>query len=245
MLGSVPPLPQYASMAWCSVKKSTGTTLSFTFISTERNSTVQYLQIWEAWRSVAARWTTAHCIGRCEVGWLSTAPAGSTSNYRKAIHTEPRPWFVCSNSHQEFGSCPTGWIATQFLYEGVSKSFRTVMVTKSTTINTRWEATQRVMAAKLTRLTHKIAMQLHLVAAVTFTVIAPGGQFGNFWIHYRTSQNNSLRKELFKIRHRPQLDTMLSQFNPVHIFMAYDLSFFLFYSLCVCFFLWYIYFCQW
>jgi hypothetical protein len=31
-------------------------------------------------------------------------------------------------------------------------------------INTRWEATQRVMAAKLTRLTHKIAIQLHLVA---------------------------------------------------------------------------------
>jgi hypothetical protein len=30
--------------------------------------------------------------------------------------------------------------------------------------NTRWEATQRVMAAKLTRLTHKIAIQLHLVA---------------------------------------------------------------------------------
>jgi hypothetical protein len=33
-----------------------------------------------------------------------------------------------------------------------------------TTINTRWGATQRVMAAKLTRLTHKIAIQLRLVA---------------------------------------------------------------------------------
>jgi hypothetical protein len=33
-----------------------------------------------------------------------------------------------------------------------------------TTINTRWEATQRAMAEKLTRLTHKIAIQLHLVA---------------------------------------------------------------------------------
>jgi hypothetical protein len=30
-------------------------------------------------------------------------------------------------------------------------------------INTWWEATQRIMAAKLTRLTHKIAIQLHLV----------------------------------------------------------------------------------
>jgi len=33
----------------------------------------------------------------------------------------------------------------------------------TTTINTQ-EATQRVMAAKLTRLTHKIVIQLHLVA---------------------------------------------------------------------------------
>jgi hypothetical protein len=33
-----------------------------------------------------------------------------------------------------------------------------------TKINARWEATQRVMEAKLTRLTHKIAIQLHLVA---------------------------------------------------------------------------------
>jgi hypothetical protein len=33
-----------------------------------------------------------------------------------------------------------------------------------TTINTRWEATQRFMAAKLTRLTYKIAIQLHLLA---------------------------------------------------------------------------------
>jgi hypothetical protein len=33
-----------------------------------------------------------------------------------------------------------------------------------TTINTSWETIQRVMAAKLTRLTHKIATQPHLVA---------------------------------------------------------------------------------
>jgi hypothetical protein len=51
-----------------------------------------------------------------------------------------------------------------YRYEGVSKSCRTESITKWTTINTRWEATQRVMAAKLTRLTHKIAIQLHLVA---------------------------------------------------------------------------------
>jgi hypothetical protein len=51
-------------------------------------------------------------------------------------------------------------------YEGVSKSFRTESITKYTltTINTRWEATQRVMAVKLIRLTHRIAIQLRLVA---------------------------------------------------------------------------------
>jgi hypothetical protein len=54
------------------------------------------------------------------------------------------------------------------LYERVSKSSRTESITKYTltTINTRWEATQRVMAAKLTRMTHKIAIQLHLVAEI-------------------------------------------------------------------------------
>jgi hypothetical protein len=51
-------------------------------------------------------------------------------------------------------------------YEDDSKSFRTESITKYTitTINTCREATQRVVAAKLIRLTHKIAIQLHLVA---------------------------------------------------------------------------------
>jgi len=41
------------------------------------------------------------------------------------------------------------------------------------------------MAAKLTRLTHKIAIQLRQVAAVPFAVLPRGGQSGNFWIHPR------------------------------------------------------------
>jgi len=57
-------------------------------------------------------------------------------------------------------------IVRQCTYEGVSKSFRTEPITKYTltTINTRREATQRIMAAKLTGLTHKIAIQLYLMA---------------------------------------------------------------------------------
>jgi hypothetical protein len=46
------------------------------------------------------------------------------------------------------------------MYEGVSKSFRTEAITKyMLTFGTaRSEATQRIMAAKLARLTHKIAI---------------------------------------------------------------------------------------
>jgi hypothetical protein len=48
----------------------------------------------------------------------------------------------------------------------LAKSSRTESITKYMliTINTRWEATQRVTAANLTRLTHKIAIQLQLMA---------------------------------------------------------------------------------
>jgi hypothetical protein len=58
--------------------------------------------------------------------------------------------------------------------------------------NTSWEETQRVMAAKLTRLTHKIAIQLHLVAesSTISSVLAPGGQSGNVWIHLRLSRSS-------------------------------------------------------
>jgi hypothetical protein len=51
-------------------------------------------------------------------------------------------------------------------YEGVSKSFRTESITKYnfTFGITRWEATHRVMVAKLTSAIHKIVIQLHLVA---------------------------------------------------------------------------------
>jgi hypothetical protein len=45
---------------------------------------------------------------------------------------------------------------------GYNQKFPDWVITKYmlTTINTRWEATQRVMAAKLTRLTHKIVIHL-------------------------------------------------------------------------------------
>jgi hypothetical protein len=47
---------------------------------------------------------------------------------------------------------------------GFIQKFPDWVSNETTTINTRWEATQGVMVAKLTRLTHIIAIQLHLVA---------------------------------------------------------------------------------
>jgi hypothetical protein len=42
------------------------------------------------------------------------------------------------------------------------------------------------MAAKLSRLTHKTTIHLHLVTeSLPFAVLAPGGQSRNFWIHPR------------------------------------------------------------
>jgi hypothetical protein len=41
------------------------------------------------------------------------------------------------------------------------------------------------MAVKLTRLTDRIAIQLHLVAesCTIHSSLSPGGHSGNFWIH--------------------------------------------------------------
>jgi hypothetical protein len=53
---------------------------------------------------------------------------------------------------------------------------KSTTTTTTTTINMRWEAIQRVMAAKLTRLTHKIAIKLHLVAERCTICSSPSGR---------------------------------------------------------------------
>jgi hypothetical protein len=73
---------------------------------------------------------------------------------------------------------------TTRMYPKVSGlSHKKYMLTK---INTCWEATERVMAAKLTRLTHKMAMQLHLVAE-SCTVCSSRSRrpVRKLWIHPR------------------------------------------------------------
>jgi len=50
------------------------------------------------------------------------------------------------------------------------------------------------MAAKLTRLTHKVAIQLHLLAeSCTIAALATGGHSGNFWIQPLISLNTRNR----------------------------------------------------
>jgi hypothetical protein len=69
-------------------------------------------------------------------------------------------WFLDDCYHYHYTSSQVSGINME--YEGVSKSFRTQSINNNN--NTSWEVTKRVMAAKFTILTHKIAIQLHLVA---------------------------------------------------------------------------------
>jgi hypothetical protein len=104
---------------------------------------------------------------------VSPFPFPSTTFYVQIFSpdSEIKKWNLSSERDQ----VPQPHKATSrlyLLYECVSKSFRTESIKKwttTTTINTSWEATQRVMVVKLTRLTHKIAIQLHLVAE-SFTI---------------------------------------------------------------------------
>jgi hypothetical protein len=97
--------------------------------------------------------------------------------------------------HKYNFTCCSLWVwnlvsrITGTIYEGVSKSFRTESITKYTltTISSRWEATQRVMAAILVRLTHKMAMQLHLVAeSCTICSSRSRRPVLKLWMHPRT-----------------------------------------------------------
>jgi hypothetical protein len=89
------------------------------------------------------------------------------------FHYAPMLRGICPGSTRElpghmsaYWSGNATWISDRCTYERVSKSFRTESITKYmlTKINIGSKAAQRVMAAKLIRLTHKIAIQLHLVA---------------------------------------------------------------------------------
>jgi len=86
------------------------------------------------------------------------------------------------------------------------------VITKLTTINTRWEATQRVMAAKLTRLAHKIAMQLNLVAESCINCSSRSR-----WPVRKLLDTPSYMKPVYyRARNSSLLVHFLRQMNPVH-----------------------------
>jgi hypothetical protein len=118
--------------------------------------------------------------------------------------------------------------STRFV-RGCILKFPDWVITKYTltTINARWEATRRVMTAKLTRLTHTIAIQLHLVAE-SFTICSSRSRrpvrkildrpsydcsvsYLTNWFLVAESEDSSL-----------PLDTMLNQFHALHILITYS-----------------------
>jgi hypothetical protein len=90
-----------------------------------------------------------HILGRLAYYSLVSAFRGP-SRRSLSLVTKNFEWYFLVQ-HAENMALPVRYV------RGVPKSFRTESITKNalTKRNTHWEATQRVMAAKLTRLTHK------------------------------------------------------------------------------------------
>jgi hypothetical protein len=147
-------------------------------------------------------------------GTISTLCTAETRHHEP---TGPNRAQACAHgflrhSPEKFNSYSAGQEILRF-YE--AKRYRTESITKQTTIiNNRWEAIQMVMAAKLklTRLSHKIAIQVHIVAeSCTICRSRSRRSCGNFWIHPRT----------LKYSQTPPSPPILNHFNPVYPFKLY------------------------
>jgi hypothetical protein len=90
----------------------------------------------------------------------------TVQRYELVTHCPKHHWSQALQTDDQNTSTYDNSSSFDLIYECVSKSLRTESIAKytTTTTNTRRVATQRVMAAELTRLTHKIATQLYLVA---------------------------------------------------------------------------------
>jgi hypothetical protein len=99
-------------------------------------------------------------ISRATSPTLHQWPTGNTMSGQRTVHCH----YIVSNEMKS--TPPVGYTTSGLDYEVVTKSFRTESIKKYTltTITARWEATWKVMTAKLIILTHKIAIQLRLVA---------------------------------------------------------------------------------
>jgi hypothetical protein len=96
------------------------------------------------------------CLG------IQTQPSSVPHNYRKVT----RFFAHALDRDQKADLAYITALPNSSHLRGCIQKFPDWVITKYTltTINTHWKATQMIMAAKLTRLTHKIAIQLHIVA---------------------------------------------------------------------------------
>jgi hypothetical protein len=153
-------------------------------MSTFRTNLLPPSSVWSP-KTDAARYLTAALHGvttQKTSTWIYTTVYNELENHRSLflLHEHSHLGWLsqerCPESALSDTNCSPRWssyaiwrlflFANTPVYKGVSESFRTESITKYMliTINTRWEATQSVMAAKLTRLTHKIVIQLNLLA---------------------------------------------------------------------------------
>jgi hypothetical protein len=147
-------LPQYAFVARFSVK------------STEEcgGKAPLILNPESIWGEQSASWFGCFTLGersRCvhRMDYLVDPKLGLVLFRRKMLLR-----LACSNSLYWLSHCSsyTHRMQIKWTYDGYPKV--SGLSHNEITTNTSWEAIQRVMAAKLAILTHKIAIQLHLVA---------------------------------------------------------------------------------
>jgi len=105
-------------------------------------------------RSVGTALWVLNCSTRCE--WpapVASPPCIHQMGRRLGSRGSTDPQVNIRGCIQKFPD----WVVTKYML---------------TTIKTRWEATKSAMEARLVRLTHRIAIQLHLVAE-SYTICSP------------------------------------------------------------------------
>jgi hypothetical protein len=163
MCGAIRPLLQYVFMVWFSKLLSISkqdACLSTGEYTCERHFVIKNLLpiIHTDWTYVTTYWRIRSLSLIINLGTRSYTLIGVLRSLKRI-----RTGIQWTSSNPDVG---TANVNRKYIWESISKSFRTQSITKCmlTIINTRWEAIQRVIAAKLPRLTHKMALQLHLVS---------------------------------------------------------------------------------
>jgi hypothetical protein len=134
--------------------------------------------LWRRWSWLISKYYLEFLLEECknweqlQILWATFEPKTTLERYHDA---DPLGWrsHGCTGAHNIsiskdsifIGIVASIFVSTCFEYARIIQKFPDWVITKYTltSINTRWEVTQRVMEAKLTKVTHKIAIQLHLV----------------------------------------------------------------------------------